>query len=123
MKLQRNIDKYELLKYGTVNEEDKFKFPFTINSLERLGLFPDEISSIFKIIAVVLKLGNLIFMSTTNIDGTEGTDITNDYELHEISQLLGLDEQLLFNCLTKSGVNWNHLDNGEILIVFYNTVY
>lgn len=62
-------------------------------------------------------------MSTTNIDGTEGTDITNDYELHEISQLLGLDEQLLFNCLTKSGVNWNHLDNGEILIVFYNTVY
>lgn len=48
-------------------------------SLDVLGLNQDEILSIFKIIAVVIKLGNLVFVPTTNIDGTEGCNISNEY--------------------------------------------
>lgn len=44
-----------------------------------IGLRSDEINSIFKVIAVVLKMGNLIFIPTTNIDGTEGCEVCNEY--------------------------------------------
>ena len=63
----------------------------------------------------MLKLGNLMFVPTTNIDGTEGCGISNEYELIEISQLLSLDDQILLNCLTKSGPNWNQMENSSEL--------
>jgi myosin I len=77
--LQRNINKYELLKDTNNDDDDKAQFHFTKRSLEVLGFNSDEILSVFKIIAVVLKLGNLNFIPITNIDGTEGCEITNDY--------------------------------------------
>lgn len=79
LKLQRNINKYELLQDTNPDEEDKSHFAVTRKSLEALGFSSDEILSIFKIVAVVLKLGNLNFIPITNIDGTEGCEITNDY--------------------------------------------
>lgn len=33
----------------------------------------------FKIVAVIIKLGNLNFIPTTNIDGTESCTISNEY--------------------------------------------
>ncbi|XP_040151544.1 unconventional myosin-Ib isoform X2 [Anopheles arabiensis] len=110
LKLQRNIDKYELLKNTFANEDDRTNFTFTKRSLEILGFGQDEIFSIFTILAVVLKLGNLTFIPTTNIDGSEGCEISNEYELDEIAQLLQLDNQMLFNCLTRLGDNWAQLE-------------
>lgn len=83
LKLQRNIDKYELLKTGTSTEEDKENFLFTKNSLEIFGFTNDEILSMFKIVAVIIKLGNLNFIPTTNIDGTESCTISNEYGEHK----------------------------------------
>ncbi|XP_055632539.1 unconventional myosin-Ib isoform X2 [Toxorhynchites rutilus septentrionalis] len=116
LKLQRNVDRYELLKYGLTNEEDRPNFVFTRHSLEALGFGQDEIFSIFTILAVVLKLGNLIFIPTTNIDGSEGCEISNEYELEEIAQLLQLDGRLLFHCLTRIGESWDQIvsDGSEI---------
>lgn len=79
LKLQRNINKYELLRDTNSDEEDKAQFFNTKKSLEVLGFSNDEILSVFRIIAVVLKLGNLNFIPMANIDGTEGCEITNDY--------------------------------------------
>lgn len=79
LKLQRNINKYEILKDTNADDDDKTQFYYTKKSLECLGFTGDEILSVFKIIAVVLKLGNLNFIPITNIDGTEGCEITNDY--------------------------------------------
>lgn len=99
LKLHRNIDKYELLKHANATDDDKNNFSYTKvkfvipepvriancfhfilqKSLDVLGLNQDEILSIFKIIAVVIKLGNLVFVPTTNIDGTEGCNISNEY--------------------------------------------
>lgn len=79
LKLQRNINKYDILKDTSSDEDDKFQFAFTRKSLEVLGFAGDEIVSIFKIVAVILKLGNLNFIPITNIDGTEGCEISNDY--------------------------------------------
>lgn len=35
-------------------------------------------------VSIILKLGNLIFIPTTNIDGTSGCEITNDYGAYGI---------------------------------------
>ena len=39
----------------------------------------EEVHGIFKVISAILKLGNLNFVPTTNMDGTEGCAINNDY--------------------------------------------
>ncbi|XP_034485399.1 unconventional myosin-Ia isoform X2 [Drosophila innubila] len=102
LKLFRNVEKYELLRNTTAIEEDRTNFHYTKRSLDVLGLSCDEINSIFRVIAVVLKLGNFIFVPVTNIDGTEGCQISNVYEVQETAQLLNLEAQILINCLTRA---------------------
>ena len=38
-----------------------------------------EIFDVLRIVAGVLKLGNVEFVPTTNMDGTEGCAVSNDY--------------------------------------------
>ena len=47
--------------------------------METVGFSPDDIVNIFRVVAAVLKLGNLIFDPVNNIDGTEGCCINNEY--------------------------------------------
>ena len=47
--------------------------------MEDLGFTSDEIIDIFRILSAVLKLGNINFVPTTNMDGTDGCAISNDY--------------------------------------------
>ena len=48
-------------------------------AMEDLGMTSAEIMDIFRIMAAILKLGNVNFIPTTNMDGTEGCAISNDY--------------------------------------------
>ena len=47
--------------------------------MEDLNFSVDDTSSLWRIVAAVLKLGNLNFVPTTNMDGTEGCAVANDY--------------------------------------------
>ena len=47
--------------------------------MEDMGFSSKEISDIFRVVAAVLKLGNINFVPITNMDGTEGCAISNDY--------------------------------------------
>ena len=47
--------------------------------MEDLGFSFEDISSLWRIVAAILKLGNLQFVPTTNMDGTEGCAVANDY--------------------------------------------
>ncbi|XP_044315135.1 unconventional myosin-Ia isoform X2 [Drosophila rhopaloa] len=102
LKLYRNVEKYELLRNTTAMEEDRMNFHYTKRSLDVLGLGCEESNSIFRVIAVVLKLGNFIFVPITNIDGTEGCQVSNVYEVQETAQLLNIEAQILINCLTRA---------------------
>ncbi|XP_068152516.1 unconventional myosin-Ia isoform X4 [Drosophila tropicalis] len=114
LKLYRNVERYELLRNTTAMEEDRSNFHYTKRSLDVLGLCCDEINSIFRVIAVVLKLGNFIFVPVTNIDGTEGCQVSNVYEVQETAQLLNLEAQVLINCLTRANSsNSSHEDVGS----------
>lgn len=84
LKLQRNVEHYTILQtenhQPTLPEsDDKKLFVYTKSALEILGFSPDEIFDIFRIIAIILKLGNLQYVPFNNIDGTEGCSINNDY--------------------------------------------
>ena len=48
-------------------------------AMEDLGFSHEEIIDIFRIISAVLKLSNINFIPTTNMDGTDGCAISNDY--------------------------------------------
>jgi myosin heavy subunit len=48
-------------------------------ALYTLGFSADDIVQLFKVVASVLKLGNIGFTPTSNIDGTEGCTVNNDY--------------------------------------------
>lgn len=47
--------------------------------MELLNFDYNLLVDILKIISVILKLGDLVFVSTTNIDGTEGCAISNEH--------------------------------------------
>ena len=52
---------------------------FLQKALDDLDFNGEEIHDILKVISAILKLGNLNFIPTTNMDGTEGCAISNDY--------------------------------------------
>jgi len=93
LKLQRNTENYNYLRTVQSSQirgwpSDKEDFYSTKKALETVGFTSEEIVNIFRVVAAVLKLGNLIFDPVNNIDGTEGCCINNEYELEEVSMLL-----------------------------------
>ncbi|XP_024083277.1 unconventional myosin-Ia isoform X2 [Cimex lectularius] len=118
LKLQRNVDNYSFLKSSrTLHMEtldDKKDFSVTKRSLETCGLTQEEVLNVLKIIASVLKLGNVIFIPTNNIDGTEGCTINNEYEVFEVCELLGTDVSDLQTSLTTRSAFFS--SNQEMLI-------
>lgn len=125
------------MKNDPTTNTDREDFAYTKKALEVIGLTSDEILSIFKMISIILKLGNLIFIPTTNIDGTGGCEITNDYgayafyaseyrftdnyfqsnfvEAMEIADIAQLNPNILINCLTKGDHNWRYHDSDSDL--------
>ncbi|KAK4881521.1 hypothetical protein RN001_004840 [Aquatica leii] len=114
LKLQRNVEHYNLLltednQTTQAEEEDKKLFLYTRTALEVLGFCVDEVINIFRVVAIILKLGNLQFVPCNNIDGTEGCAIKNDYELYEICELLGVEHKWLQKALT-----CRHMEGGVV---------
>ncbi|XP_019763292.2 unconventional myosin-Ib [Dendroctonus ponderosae] len=114
LKLQRNVEQYAILQtesnHPTVTEEDDKKlFVYTKGALEVLGFLPNDIVDIFRVLAVILKLGNLQFVPCNNIDGTDGCSISNDYELFEVCELLSADHRWIQRVLTSK-----QLDDGVL---------
>nr|XP_018907050.1 PREDICTED: unconventional myosin-Ia isoform X2 [Bemisia tabaci] len=108
LKIQRNVESYSLLRCSKncftechlEHINDKSDFLTTKRAMENLGLSSEEIVSILRIVASVLKLGNLVFIPSNSIDGTETCTISNDYELHEVCELLNADSTLLQTAIT-----------------------
>uniref|UniRef100_A0A8D8XW23 Unconventional myosin-Ib n=2 Tax=Cacopsylla melanoneura TaxID=428564 RepID=A0A8D8XW23_9HEMI len=132
LKLQRNTENYSFLKCSLHNHlaspftpatsphlEDKLCFQRTKKSLESVGFSPDEIIDVFKVVSSVLKLGNVVFIPSNNIDGTEGCTVSNDYELYEVCDLLSMDCTILQGAITSRSlfIDDPHEECGSTLIV------
>lgn len=89
------MEHYKILQLETnqptqSEEEDKELFIYTRKALDVLGFVVEEVVNIFRVVAVILKLGNLEFVPCNNIDDTEGCAISNDYgrSLEKLIELL-----------------------------------
>ena len=69
---------------------------------------PEESLLVFRLVAAILKLGNLDFVPTTNMDGTEGCGISNDYELYEVCDVLDCDLEILRSALVTRTIEAGH---------------
>ncbi|XP_018577928.1 unconventional myosin-Ib [Anoplophora glabripennis] len=134
LKLHRNVEQYTILQTETnqptlSEEEDKKLFVYTKGALEVLGFTNSDIIDIFRVIAIVLKLGNLQYVPCNNIDGTEGCSINNDYELFEVCELLGVEHSWLQRALTTRQVedgimtDLNATDAAKIRDILCKTLY
>ena len=70
-----------------------------------------------QIVATVLKLGNLNFVPVTNMDGTEGCRIENEYELYDVGELVKVEVDSLRSALL-ARCSLLALFNAEILLSF-----
>ena len=132
LKLQRSTDHYNMLKYSkcflgesdifttladgkssSTGECDKSNFSITTRALEVVGFSSEQIDSILAILAAILKLYNVTFLPRANIDGSEGVTLTNEQELYEVANLLGIEDSLLEAALTSRSFESNR---NEILI-------
>ncbi|XP_065207437.1 unconventional myosin-Ia [Planococcus citri] len=103
LKLQRNVLSYSILKQGGsafTSEDDRQNFATVKKAMEEFNFTSETIANILKIISSVLKLGNLVFISVTNIDGTEGCAISNEHEMYDISELLGININAFRSAIT-----------------------
>ncbi|KAG5887700.1 hypothetical protein JTB14_010771 [Gonioctena quinquepunctata] len=134
LKLQRNVEHYAILqtenKQSTLaDDDDKKLFVYTRSALEVLGFANGEIIDIFRVIAIILKLGNLQYVPCNNIDGTEECSISNDYELFEVCELLGAEPKWLQRSLTSQQIedgvisDLNAADASKIRDILCRTLY
>ncbi|KAG8231561.1 hypothetical protein J437_LFUL011739 [Ladona fulva] len=104
LKLQRNVDNYAILHSSRALQletvDDRRDFQVTKKALETLGFTLEEVINVFQIVACVLKLGNIVFIPTNNIDGTEGCTVSNEYEVYEVCEIVGADQGLMSGMLT-----------------------
>ncbi|CAH1188714.1 unnamed protein product [Phyllotreta striolata] len=133
LKLQRNVELYAILltenhQPTLSDDDDKSLFVYTRGALEVLGFTDNEIIDIFRVIAVILKLGNLQFVPCSNIDGTEGCSLTNDYELYDVCELLGAEPRWLQRALITHQIedqiaDLNAIDAAKLRDALCRTLY
>ncbi|XP_078347643.1 unconventional myosin-XV-like isoform X3 [Oculina patagonica] len=81
------------------NRKEVFYFQQVVEAMDVLGISENEKEAIFKVLALILHLGNVDF-GRTEASGQEAAVIMGQTEVMLVSQLLGLEIQDLVVCLT-----------------------
>ncbi|XP_075976512.1 unconventional myosin-Ia-like [Anticarsia gemmatalis] len=72
-------------------QQDRDHFAFTTAAMRALGFGSGECDAVLRLLAFMLKLGNVEFEPQHNIDGSIGTRLHHQYELVEACALVGVD--------------------------------
>lgn len=92
-------------------DQDRDHFAFTMAALRTLGLGGAG-DSVLRLLAFLLKLGNVDFEPQHNIDGTIGTRLQQRYELVEACALVGVDADALGAALGAADEDESAADEG-----------
>lgn len=101
--LKNSLKDYKYLsssKFDIPNVDDTKEFQGLIESFNIMGFSKFEIDNIFQILAIILHLGNLEFLSQT----AEQANFTSDSPIKIIADLLGVDNNTLSTNLLKPKV-------------------
>ncbi|XP_041968834.1 unconventional myosin-Ia-like [Aricia agestis] len=74
---------------------DRDHFAFTKAAMGALGFSAAQCGAVLRVLAFLLKLGNVEFEPQHNIDGSIGTRLHHEYELREACALVGVDAEAL----------------------------
>ncbi|CAH2085898.1 unnamed protein product [Euphydryas editha] len=74
---------------------DRDHFAFTKAAMGALGFSAGQCGAVLRLLAFLLKLGNVQFEPQHNIDGSIGTRLQHEYELREACALVGVDADAL----------------------------
>ncbi|XP_075927590.1 unconventional myosin-Ib-like isoform X4 [Petromyzon marinus] len=111
LKLQQNPSVYTYLMQGkTAHVEglnDSQSFHTVQKAMQVIGFSDEEIATVWEALAVVLKLGNIVFVDIPRTNGLDECTFKESKELDEVCALLGLDDELLERALTKRTVEAN----------------
>lgn len=89
--LLEDVKNYTFLTHGNVpvpGVEDAFEFNSTFQAMQIMGLTPEDLSAIFKVISSVLLFGNMKFKQERNSDQAT---LPENTVAQKISHLLGLN--------------------------------
>ncbi|XP_013166457.1 PREDICTED: unconventional myosin-Ia-like [Papilio xuthus] len=78
---------------------DRDHFAFTKAAMGTLGLGAAQCGGVLRVLAFLLKLGNVQFEPQHNIDGSIGTRLQREYELREACALVGVEAEALAGAL------------------------
>ncbi|XP_038221661.1 unconventional myosin-Ib-like [Zerene cesonia] len=74
---------------------DRDHFAFTKAAMNALGFSAAECGAVLRVLAFLLKLGNVQFEPHHHIDGSIGTRLVHEYEMREACALVGVDADAL----------------------------
>ncbi|XP_071478875.1 unconventional myosin-Ia-like [Diadema antillarum] len=83
------------------NVNDRDGFAITQKALQIIGFADEEILAVYKLLASVLKLGNIKFKKYTTHNGTEGVKIMNQEEMDSVCDLFQCERHSVMGALTK----------------------
>ncbi|KAL8623920.1 hypothetical protein ACOMHN_054261 [Nucella lapillus] len=91
---------------------NRVKFKAIAHCFDIIGFEPDEVKSVYQVLAAILHTGNMEFRETDNNHGGDSCTVANPNTLTIVSQFLGLDATDLQDCLTSTGM----VAKGEVII-------
>ncbi|KAJ8724702.1 hypothetical protein PYW08_016176 [Mythimna loreyi] len=124
-------------------QQDQDHFAFTTAAMRALGFGPALCDAVLRLLAFLLKLGNVEFEPQHNIDGTIGTRLQQRYELVEACALVGVDADALGaalgaadddaprdadsssgeECASPGGAAWAAARRDQLLCVLYSRLF
>ncbi|OWA52979.1 Myosin heavy chain, non-muscle [Hypsibius exemplaris] len=99
--LLEDIKNYHFLSNGNVpvpGVDDNAEFQSTLKAMQVMGMSPEDISGVFRLISAVLQFGNLQFMQERNADQAMLPDNT---VIQKISHMLGTNVNELTKAILK----------------------
>ncbi|XP_030856038.1 unconventional myosin-Ia [Strongylocentrotus purpuratus] len=105
LELSRNPEDYHYLSqngsHDTSKINDRDNFAITQKAMQIIGFADEEILGVYKLLASILKLGNIKFKKYVTHNGTEGVKIMNQEEMDSVCDLFQCERHSVMGALTK----------------------
>ncbi|XP_030509984.1 myosin-12 [Cannabis sativa] len=87
--------------YQVANVDDAREYLETRNAMDIVGISQDEQDAIFRVVAAILHLGNIVFIKGNEVDSSKLKDEKSQYHLETAAELLMSNKKSLEDSLCK----------------------